>query len=249
MKKNVFLRSVLDGSDLLGSCSGWFTPGTNDSTLLRKLLVLVRYGGTLKCQSTAQFSQHSLCPTCRIRNTGSTACNNGSMTAAELHRNWPDPLGHRTSQLITTHPLGPVHETVGSECLRTAQSLAKPSLRRNSQLNGAEFLVPQLVKTYFAVYRTLRWISTFTGPRLRTVSWPKWILYSHNVCLRSILILSSRLRLGFQGISSLHILTKILYEFFVLTVLHAPRVQPVSRSMIWHRKRIWRWAFKMKKGL
>jgi hypothetical protein len=69
--------------------------------------------------------------------------------------------------------------------------------------HGAEFLpekltVPQLVNKYPTLYETRKFITAFTTARYLSLSWARSIqsISPHPTSLRSILILSSHLRLG-----------------------------------------------------
>jgi len=90
-----------------------------------------------------------------------------------------------------------------------------------------------LVKKFPAFYGNLKFISVFTISRQWFQPWARWIqsTISHLIFPRSILILSSHLRLGFpSGLSPSDFHTELLYIWRLPRVLHAP---PISFSLIW----------------
>jgi hypothetical protein len=92
----------------------------------------------------------------------------------------------------------------------------------------------QLLKNYPAFYGTRRFIAVLTRALQWSLSWAKWIesIPSHPITLRSILILSTHLRLGLpSGLFASGFPTNILYAFlFPPFVLH---VLPISSSLTW----------------
>ena len=87
----------------------------------------------------------------------------------------------------------------------------------------------QLAKRFPAFYGTRMFITAFTSARHLSLSWASSIQYipPHPTSCRSILLLSSHLRLGLpSGLFPSGFSTKILYT--PLPPLNAPRTPPIS---------------------
>jgi hypothetical protein len=101
-KCRIKMKPSTDGDWLLDSRSSLFIPFANKISELLRLIhgILSQWWAGATQWRTKVSVHHSISrntnqqiTTCRIRNSGSTACNNWAMTASELHRNWPDPPG------------------------------------------------------------------------------------------------------------------------------------------------------------
>jgi hypothetical protein len=112
-------------------------------------------------------------------------------------------------------------------------------------LHGAESILEkltcsQLVKKFPAFYRTRRFTNEFTSARHMTLSWASSIqsMPPHLTFWRSILILSSYLRLALSG--------SLFFSDFPIKTLYIPllsqymkRAPPTSFFSIWLPERYW----------
>jgi hypothetical protein len=92
----------------------------------------------------------------------------------------------------------------------------------------------RLVNNFSAYYRTRMLITTFTRARHWSLSWARWIQFtpSHPISLRSILLLSSHLRLGLpSGLFLSCFPTKILYAFHTSSLWNFIQ-PPVTSSLL-----------------
>ena len=105
------------------------------------------------------------------------------------------------------------------------------------KLNGS-----QLVTKFTTFYGTRRFITAFTSARHLSLSWTSSIqsIYPHPTSWRSILMLSSHLRLGLpSGLFPSGFPTKTLYTSLLTQTRYMPR--PSHSSRFYHPKHIW-WA-------
>jgi len=101
----------------------------------------------------------------------------------------------------------------------------------------------QLVKKFPAFYGTQRFINVFTNVRNRSLSWARSIqsILPHPTSWRSILILSSNLRLGIpSGLFPSDFPTKTLHKLIV----HTCCMQHPPPSRLDHPNNIW-WALQI----
>jgi hypothetical protein len=102
--------------------------------------------------------------------------------------------------------------------------------------------VAQPLKDFPIIYETWRFITVFTRDSHWSLSWARWIqsVPPYPISLRSILILSSHLRLGLpSGLFSSDFLTKILYHACDMPFpSHTPWLWRDHSNYIWRRVQI-----------
>jgi hypothetical protein len=114
-----------------------------------------------------------------------------------------------------------------------------------SRVLPQKLIVTQLVKKFPAFYGTRRFITVFTRTRHWSLSWARWIQStpSHTVSLRSILMLTSYLRLCLpSGLFPSSFPTKILYAFLISSMCSTYVFHPVMKGCRYkwleHKKRM-----------
>jgi len=128
--------------------------------------------------------------------------------ASPIQSIYPHPMSWRSILILSTHLRLGLPSSLSF--LRLLTYLLTPWCRALlEKLTGL-----QLVKKFPAFHGTLRFITTITSVRHLSLSWasPIQSIYPHPMSWRSILILSTHLRLGLpSSISSLRLLTYLLH--------------------------------------
>jgi hypothetical protein len=137
-------------------------------------------------------------------------------------------------------PTSIIHRRISEEI---KSPLSKHQSNSMEQRPSWELTVSQLVKKFPTFYGIRRLITAFTRARHLSLSWASSIqsMPPHTTPWRSILILSSHLRLGLQrGRLPSGILTKILYAPLFPHTCHMPL--PSHSSRFDYPNNIWRWV-------